>query len=714
MSNGKNIKSVLAKCGGARLAHAGVLLLALGLEITMVQKSGYGNSYYAAAVKSMLSSWHNFFFAAYDPGGFISVDKPPLALWLQTLSAKIFGFQGWALLLPALLAQVFSVEILYRLVRRVAGERGGILAALFLALTPISVVLGGTNETDPILILFLLLSGWFLLKSIESEKTKHLLLSGAFIGLAFNVKMLQAYILLPAFFLTYLLAGRVRLRRKSGQLLAAAALILVVSFSWVLAVDMVPASARPYVGSTEDNSELSLATGYNGMQRILGQESGFMLATGGQDGKANATGVQNRPNASGSVDGAAPMPIAGADAGGGFPGGRGNGPGGNSFGGETGVFRLWGSALGGQIGWYLAFALAGLLAFVSRKRLRLPLSEKGGQIVFWLMWLLAGGAVFSAANFMHPYYTATIAPPIAALAGIGIVQMGKAYGQNGWKRFLLPLALLLSAWGQWTILSPYAGYGWLKLAAAGTMIAATLILLAGILGKKHKDRRIFRGAAALGLAGMMLAPVAWVQYSLAHTVNATIPAAGPESEWGGMGGFPGMPGEDGSWRSGPGGGPQRDGRTLPPDGGNAAGAANARGMAPNGPGFEGGAGLGGSMFGSTQADEKLVDYLLAHRGSAKYIVATESSHSADALIILTGLPVMAWGGFSGTDPALDVVALERYTQEGQVKYFLMSYGGREGGNNSEISSWISAHCRKVTDLSLSGNQTLYEFMGRAD
>ena len=769
------------------VAHAAILILAVAMEIIMVAKSGYSNSYYAAAVKSMLQSWSNFFFVAYDPGGFITVDKPPLALWLQTASAWLFGYQGWALLLPSLLAQVGAVELLYRMVKRSAGKWAGLLSALFLALSPISVVLGGTNETDPVLILLMLLSGWALFKAIDKNKWKYLLLSAVFIGLAFNTKMLQAYLILPAFGLTYLLAGQAKLRSKLWQLAVATVLLLVVSFSWVIAVDLVPASQRPYVGSTQDNSELSLATGYNGLQRIFGQTYGFMLGASGSSSsdsssktatsatttvtsvvsetetagtasesetKTAATVVNSTSTAavastdgrlappSGFGEGGTPPSGGMGDGGQGGSGGNGGGMGGGSnFGGQTGAFRLWGSSLGGQIGWYVALALMGLLAIAVKTKLAWPLSHKHADGLFWGLWAIAGGVVFSVAQFMHPYYTATIAPPIAALAGIGLAYMINYYREGGWKRFLLPIALLAAGGGIWAVLSNYSSYAALKIIIVSILAGCAVVLAIGAVKNFLPKKSALLGAViGVALLAIFTAPVVWIEYSLTHTVNSTIPAAGPETSGGrgdgGQGGPGGSMGDggrgdgqrDGQMRERPSSASgsasnnsasngtstaatvgQTDGQSSADSGFNPGGTPPSGGMGDGGQGGPGGNGGGsnGGLFGSSSADTTLIDYLLANKGTAKYIVATESSHTADGLIINTGEPVMAWGGFSGSDPAIDLETLQEYVKEGIVRFFYTSYNGASGGNNSEISSWVSSSCTKVT-LDGASSTSLYD------
>ena len=218
-----------------------------------------------------MDNWHNFFFAAYDPGGFVTIDKPPVGFWFEVASAKLFGFNSFSILLPQALAGVLSVLLLYYLVQRHFGVVAGLLAALALALSPISIVTNRNETIDSTLALALLIGAWAVLRAAETGKLRWLLLSAVIVGIGFNIKMLEAYLVVPAFGLLYLLAAPKSIWMRIGHLALAGLVLLAVSFSWIAAVDLTPASQRPYVDSTQDNSELSLALGYNGIERLLGQ-----------------------------------------------------------------------------------------------------------------------------------------------------------------------------------------------------------------------------------------------------------------------------------------------------------------------------------------------------------------------------------------------------------------------------------------------------------
>jgi 4-amino-4-deoxy-L-arabinose transferase-like glycosyltransferase len=228
------------------------------------------NSYYAAAVKSMTMSWYNFFFAAFDPQGFLAIDKPPLGFWLQVVSVRLFGFSAWSLLLPEALAGVGSVIVLYILVQRVFGVNAGLIAALALALTPISVLTSRNNTIDSVLLLTLLFAAWAVSLAAERGSLRWLLVSVLLVGLGFNIKMLEAYVVLPPFLLVYLLSAPRKWRTRLLHLALATLVLLLVSFSWITIVDLVPTAQRPYVSSTQHDSELELALGYNGLSRAFG------------------------------------------------------------------------------------------------------------------------------------------------------------------------------------------------------------------------------------------------------------------------------------------------------------------------------------------------------------------------------------------------------------------------------------------------------------
>src|SRR5436309_582509 len=384
---------------------AAIAVLAGVLYTWGLSSMGWANSYYAAAVKAGTKSWKAFFFGAIDPGSFITVDKPPAAFWVQTLSARLFGFSSWSILLPQAAAGVGSVLILHRLVRKWAGDVAAHLAALALALTPVAVIMFRYNNPDALLTLLLLAAAWALWSAIETGRTRGLVLCGVLLGLAFETKMLQAFIVLPVFAGVYLWAGRPQLRRRLLQLLAGGAALVASAGWWVAVVTLWPAASRPFIGGSTNNSVLDLIFGYNGLSRIFGN--------------------------------------SGPGPGGGGPGGPGGGAG---FGGTAGWLRMFNSELGGQIAWLLPLAGVGLGVglWLTRHARRTDRGRAGWLL--WGGWALITLVVFSKARgIFHPYYTVALAPAVAAVAGAGSVALWRLGRRFPWGTWLLPATILATA-----------------------------------------------------------------------------------------------------------------------------------------------------------------------------------------------------------------------------------------------------------------------------
>jgi 4-amino-4-deoxy-L-arabinose transferase-like glycosyltransferase len=388
------------------LALAGIVALAAGLNIVGLEREAYANTYYAAAIKSMLTGWRAFFFASFDGAGFVTVDKPPVGLWVQAISAKLFGFSGLSVLLPQAIAGVIAVVVLCGLVRRAYGTVAGLLAGLALAVTPIAVVTNRNNTMDSQLVLVLLLAAWAATLGAERGRLRSLLVSAALVGVGYNVKMLQAYLVVPALWSAYLIWAPVRLRIRLAHLTVATVVVLAVSLSWSAIVDLTPADARPYIGSSGSNSALSLALGYNGLGRVT-EALAARLPIPGLDGL--------------TVDlTAAP----------GFAPGVGS----------PGPLRLFGGGLAGQASWLLPLALLGLGVAIwgllprpigpTRLAVR-PVDQERRRrravaLTVWGLWLVACLCYFSYARFYHIYYLIMLGPAIAALAGIGVVACWQA------------------------------------------------------------------------------------------------------------------------------------------------------------------------------------------------------------------------------------------------------------------------------------------------
>jgi 4-amino-4-deoxy-L-arabinose transferase-like glycosyltransferase len=515
----------LAKIAWHRLVLAAILVLSAFLNLYNVTGEGYGNPYYSAGVKNMLTSWSNFFFASFD-SGFVSIDKPPLGLWIQAASAWLFGFHGWALLLPQAIAGVLCVALIYHLVRRPFGPVAGLVAALALALTPIVVATSRNNTADMLVVLTVLVAAWALVRATETGRLCWLLLCALIVGLGFNIKMMQAFLVLPAFYLLYLVAAPVPWLRRFVHLGLETVVLVVVSLSWAAVVDLTPEDQRPYVGSSEHNSALELASGYNGLSRLVGRGNELINPQGGFNiGSASDSQSEQGPG----------------------PGGPGGGPGGVGENGEKGPFRLLDQQLAGQIGWLLPLAVVALLAAVSQRRPRLPLDRKHQALVLWGMWLLTMYGFFSVAGFFHRYYLVMLAPAVAALVGIGATALWKDYRSPGWRGWLLPLTLIgVAAVQDYLILSSYEGWPlWLAPGISGLCLVAAGVLAISRLRKRQETRnssKLLVGVATVGILALLIAPSAWASYDVFQGGGGGGPmvAAGPrpvEAE-GGPGGGP--------------------------------------------------------------------------------------------------------------------------------------------------------------------------------
>ncbi len=641
-----------------RLSLMGITLISIVLNFYRLGANGY-SSYYPAAIRSMLDSWHNFFFVAYDPGGFVSIDKPPVGFWLDAASAKLFGFNSVSILLPSALAGVLSVVLLYYLVRRHFGVVAGLLAALALALSPISILTNRNITIDSTLTLLMLAGAWAVMRAAETGRLRWLLLTAVIVGVGFNVKSLEAYLVVPAYGLLYLLAAPRSIWKRIAHLAVAGALLLVISLSWMVAVDLTPASQRPYVGSTQNNSEISLALGYNGIQRLLGG--------GNSPASGNTSGTGTRP----SFGNGRPPTTGGTRAGQQPPSGGPGGGGGIFDIGTAGPLRLFIQPLAGQIAWFLPLALLGMLALAWQRRPRFKDDRQQQSLVLWGTWLLTMGIFFSVASFFHQYYMTVFSPAIAALFGIGLVTMWHDYRRGGWRGWLLPIALIVTVAEQVYILSQYPTWGqWLipPLVILGVIAVGALIIarIAPRLNLKAPGLRFLVPALTAGVFVLMLAPTAWAVIPILTSTQADTLVAGPTQ-------------------------------------------TNSFG--------------GSGQTANANSDATLIRYLEAHQGTTKFLVAVSSTNDADTLILATNKPVMALGGFTGSDPILTTSKLAALVKSGQVKYFLLSSFSFGGGSQSALTTWITQHSKVVPSSQwqssstssssggFGGTQQLYEYMG---
>ncbi|NYH77655.1 4-amino-4-deoxy-L-arabinose transferase-like glycosyltransferase [Actinopolyspora biskrensis] len=668
-------------------ALGGICALAALLYLWGIGGS-WGNTYYSAAVKSMSTSFENFFFGSLDPAGVVTVDKPPMALWAQVLSVKVFGYNQFAVLFPQAVFGVAAVFLLHRTVRRWAGEHPALIAALVLALTPITVVINRDNNPDTLLVLLVVAAAYAVTRACGGQRaTSWLLLAAFLVGCGFTTKMLQAWMVLPAFVTAYLIGGRSSWGRKFVDLAGAAVVLVVSSFWWVAATALWP-DPKPYIGGSENGSAWDLVFGYNGFGRIFGENRG-----GGRNG-------------------------GGGGAGGGPPGGGG----GAGFGGEPGLLRMFGDTLGGQISWLLplcglvlvAMLVAGIL------RLRSGAAVDRDRLAGWVLWggwlVVVAGTLSYAQGTMHPYYTTMLAPAVGALVGAGIVRFWHWYREpSGRARWLLPLGVALSV--AWALELVARNPDWNRWAGYLAVGFGVLALLALLIGRNGRDG-LARGGLALGLAAALTVPAAWSvigAFSSAQAMGGTNPTAGPATGMFGGGGGPGGSGGPGGFGGGdaagegqttfPGQGGVPGRRGTPPNGSDGTGSDGdgsqdaggpSNGGGRSGSGTRGGSGGPGGGASLSEQQRTLLDYVRTNAGDRDVPLAVEGgAMSATSYIINSDVTVVGMGGFTGSDDAPSVEQLTEWQDSGQLGFVLLG-GGRGGGppggssqGNSQDSSGSS-------------------------
>jgi 4-amino-4-deoxy-L-arabinose transferase-like glycosyltransferase len=737
----------------ARPALLALLVLTAALYTIGLSRNGWANDFYAAAVQAGTRSWKAFFFGSLDAGNFITVDKTPASLWVMELSARAFGLNSWSLLLPQAAEGVATVALLYATVRRWHGPAAGLIAAAVAALTPVAALMFRFDNPDALLVLLMTAAAYATTRAIESGRIRWLMLIGALVGFAFLTKMLQGFLVVPAFALAYLVAGPRGLGTRLWQLLAAAVAMIVSAGWWVAIVQLTPAADRPYIGGSTSNSVLQLALGYNGLGRLDGNETGSV----------------------------------------GFGGGAGP-----QFSGSAGLTRLFAADMGGQVSWLLPAALIGLasLAWLSwraartgrlparegawRLATRVPsaprgvlgpsgsgVSPEGGvppqastaSALLWGGWLLVTGGVFSfMAGIIHPYYTVALVPAIGALTGIGAVELWRRR-QHAAARLVLAAGIAATAVWAYLLLNRTPGWlPWLRTVVllCGLAAAAAMLVREGDPPEPHgapmaPGRQAARphralampamarlGATARGRTALAAVPVTLAllaalagpaAYSIdtAATVHAgALPTAGP-AVTGALGGGPGggfsggggpgrgqlpsgarAPGGSGGFSGGAGGAPARSGASAPGragfsqaggTGGVPGGAAGARARGP-----------GGGLGGNTQVAAALTRLLVRGATGYRWAAATVGAESAAPLQLASGEPVMAIGGFNGTDDAPTLAEFEHMVAAGEMHYFVganqASFGGGSG-TAAQITAWVRAHFTAETV----GGVTVYDLTG---
>ncbi|MDQ0584085.1 ArnT family glycosyltransferase [Streptomyces rishiriensis] len=655
----------------ARPALWAILVLATVLYAWNLS-SVTGNTFYDAAVYSGTKSWKAFFFGALDAGSFITVDKPPFALWVMGLSARAFGYGTWQLLLPMVAVGTGSVALLHRLVKRDFGAVAATISALALTLTPITVAITRDTNPDPILVFLMLLGAAALLKSVRTGRLMPLVWSGVAIGFAFNTKMMQAYVVLPAFFLVYLWAANVSLGKRIRNLAVATVALVVSSAWWMVVVDLIPASSRPYIGGSTDNTVWDLVIGYNGFGRIFG--------------------------ASSSV------------------GSQGNGAG---FGGEAGLYRMFNDIMGGQISWLIPFAAIALMAGLVLRGRAPRTDARRAALMLWGGWFVLHYLTFALAEgTFHPYYATAMAPGIAALAGAGGVMLHNAFRNGSAAKWggVLPAAVAASSVWAVVLLQRASGSGTLYTVAevvAGVAGAASVIGL--LVGRFAKRQRLMGVAALAAVVALLAGPAAYSASAMTSGTNGTNPTAGPST--GGMGGGGGQrnvgdggPGTNsGTGTSGSdadqelGQPPSNSGGSTDntDNGGSTESSTTRSGTSESGTTESGTAepGVsGGRAGGGTEVSSAMITYLKKNQDGATWLVAVATDQTASSIILESGEPVISMGGWSGSDNAMTLAKLKSLVKAGKLHYIVVGADG-QGSSDSGVSTWVEANGTAVSDYS---------------
>ena len=632
-------------------AYAGLLLATALLYLVGLSESGYANSFYAAAAQAGSESWSAFFFGASDAAGSITVDKTPLSLWPAALAVQVFGLSSWAILVPQALMGVASVALLHGTVRRSTGSHvAGLIAGATLALTPVAVLMFRFNNPDAMLTLFLIGAAAATLRALEAttetntrwagRPARWLALGGALVGLAFLAKMLQAFLVLPALALPYLIFAAVPIGRRLGHLLVAFGSMVLAGGWYVVIVELWPGD-RPYIGGSQNDSILELTLGYNGLGRLTGDEVG-------------------------SVGG------------------------GNGWG-ETGILRLFGTDNAGNIAWLIpaALLLGGVALALTRRDRSVP-----AALTLWSTWLITTALVFSfMSGIYHAYYTVALAPAVAALVGIG--------GHTLWVRRTslvasgtLALAMAATSVTAFVLLSRTEGWlPWLRYAVLVVGLLGA-VLLAGV---SRLPARVATIVAAVAVVTALSAPAAYSLQTAATPHTGSIPTSGPELS-GGLGG-PGAGLRGGGPGPGTGSGPGGaggPGAGAPAQGTTDQGTTDGTTRGAGRPGGNTAGSAGGLINGSTSSAE-MTALLLTDADDYTWVLAAVGSQSASGYQLATERSVMPIGGFNGSDPSPTLTEFQQLVADGEIHFFIAGGGqggGRGGqgdtsGSSAEISTWVA-------------------------
>ena len=671
------------------IALAFLMLAATFVFFWNLTASGYANEFYSAAAQAGSKSWEAFLWGSLDAGNAITVDKPPASIWLMALSVRLLGLSSFAILLPQALMGVACTYLLYATVRRVWGNAAGIVAGIVFITTPVAALMFRFNNPDALLILLMLGAAACVLRGLELPADRHgnrvrtcwYAVAGLLIGLGFLTKQFQVLLVLPGFGLVMLLLSPTPWPRRLLDAVVALGAMVVGAGWWVLLTVLVPSGSRPYFGGSQTDSFFELTFSYNGLGRLTGNETGSVI-----------------PGASEAISG-------------GSQGG---------MWGETGLFRLWTSDFGDQITWLAPIAFAALFLGPAKKgqvyfgRFYLGKRERKvdpdtvarirrAQIVIFGAWLIVTWLVFSfMAGIFHAYYTVALSPAIAvlvAICGASLLELRDHPWMPGVAGFLIAMT---SAWDMALILRS-GSFAWLGVCIGVIGVVAGFGLC--IIGFWMQDRlpatwpltlkHGARGVAAAAIIALLAGPIVWTVCTISTGHTGSIVTAGPG---GGMGGGPGGSGpSDSGAPDGAGGSPADDSSSESASGGNGTDT-------PGG---------GSGLLGGTSANESLVELLTQNASGYRWAAATTGSQNAASYQLASELPVMAIGGFNGSDPAPTLDEFKAYVAQGLIRYYIASggMGGGMGGTQmggssaaSEIAEWVAQNYTAQTI----GNTTIYD------
>ena len=655
----ENTDAELERLRWERPALALVLVATALLYLWGLGASGWANSFYSAAAQAGSKSWTAWFFGSSDAANSITVDKPPASLWIMGLSVRLFGLSSWSILVPQALMGVGTVAVVHRTVRRWFSAHAALLAAVVMATTPVAALMFRFNNPDALLVLLMALAAHAVMRGIDDGRRRWIVLAGVAIGFGFLTKQLQVLLIVPPLALAYLVAAPHATRRRVTDLLTGGAAMVGAAGWWLAIVTLVPASMRPYIGGSQNNSILELTLGYNGFGRLTGDETGSV----------------------------------GGGGGGGNPGG---------MWGQTGITRMFDGVMGGQIAWLLPAALVCVVVglWVTRRRVRTDRTR--AAVIVWGGWLIVTALVFSfMQGIFHEYYTVALAPAIAVMVGIGADLMWRRRGH--WQaRIAMSATTVMTAWWSVALLERAPTFApWLRPTVMVAGVVAAVLLLAAplVTSRAGLGSRMAHAGAAAAIVACLAGPTAWALDTASTARTGSIVTAGPAVAGGGFGpgagNFPAGNFPAGNFPAGnlPAGG----GRPTPP-----TGAGTFPGGQPGGTGTTGpmGGGGAGGLLDSAEPSDAVVAALLDDAEQYTWVAAAVGSNRAAGFQLATEQPVMPLGGFNGSDPSPTLEQFQQYVADGEIHWFISGGGfGQSMGGSDEatsIATWVASEFTATT------------------